>query len=51
MPFKARLGEDECAVSCRLELALVLGRVLISPLQHQDHHWVRAVGWARGGRW
>lgn len=49
MPFKAHLGEDECVVSCRLELALVLDRVLISPLQHQDHHWVRAVGWARGG--
>lgn len=30
-------------------LALVLGPILVSPPQHQHHHWVRAVGWARGG--
>ena len=50
VPFEACLGEDTWTMSCRLELALVLGPVVISlQQQQQDHHWVRVVGWAREG--
>lgn len=29
--------------ACRLELALVLDPVVISPQQQQDHHWLEVV--------
>lgn len=49
MSFEAHFGEDAWMVSCRLELALALDPVVLSPQQQQDHHWVRVIGWPRKG--